>query len=337
MATLLRPLGLGAALLVGLGLPAVTASAHAASPMATGRSGPTAPASGPDYAPILPALRRTRVPLCLLSDVGVMSPGLHIYATILSGPGINAVTPTSYEIELGYTPNCNSATACRLGTLQGTLVALGAPRPTGRALRLAEGLTGYYTPFACGASCGDATITWDQGDARYTVGLKAGQEPVVARMADSAIVAAPPSLAVAGCRTAQLTVAPEDGDAGASNRAVRYRIHNRSAHSCTLYGYPGIQLLDANRRPLPTHLTWSTIAYLFTGPPARLVRLTSGGDAFFALGWSHAPPAPGACPPAPYMLVTPPNERTSLLLRDGPDSCGGRLTASPVQAARFHI
>jgi len=162
----------------------------------------------------------------------------------------------------------------------------------------------------------------------------------------AAHAAASPSLAVAGCRTAQLTVAPDrlangatNGDAGVGNLALMYRLHNRSAQACTLYGYPGIQLLDANRRPLPTRLTWSRSAYLFNSPPARLVRLNPGGDAFFALGWNHVASAPAnrPCPRVPYMLVTPPNERTSLLLPDGPDSCDGRLTASPVQSARFSI
>jgi len=166
-------------------------------------------------------------------------------------------------------------------------------------------------------------------------------------LALSAVALAAPARAVPAapttpaCSTDQLTVAPDpgDGDIGIGNLALMYRLHNRSAHSCTLYGYPGIQLLDAHRRPLPTRLTWSRGAYLFYSPPARLVRLTPGGDAFFALGWNHAAGAPAnhLCPNAPYMLVTPPNERTSLLLRDGPDSCDGRLTASPVQATRFRI
>jgi len=52
-----------------------------------------------------------------------------------------------------------------------------------------------------------------------------------------------------------------NGDAGVGNLALMYRLHNRSAQACTLYGYPGIQLLDANRRPLPTRLTWSSLDY----------------------------------------------------------------------------
>jgi hypothetical protein len=52
---------------------------------------------------------------------------------------------------------------------------------------LTDGIKGYFTDFTCGANCSDATLTWQSGNVRYTVGIKAGEVTSLTKMANSAI------------------------------------------------------------------------------------------------------------------------------------------------------
>lgn len=114
---------------------------------------------------------------------------------IPSEDGINPIyailetaTQNRYSIILGYTPNCNGGTACRLGTIYAESITSKTPRLTGKKVSLAKGITGYFVDFSCGANCSDATLTWRQGNGQYTVGLKAGDRAALVKMANSAIV-----------------------------------------------------------------------------------------------------------------------------------------------------
>ncbi len=115
--------------------------------------------------------------------------------------------------------------------------------------------------------------------------------------------AAPPSRpsAVAGCQTAQLAIAPDYGEGAAGHASLVFLVHNRAGQTCTLYGYPGAQLLDGAYRGLPTYLRWGGD----NTPPRRLVYLTPGADAYFALTWVRIPTAGRTCPTASFIRITP--------------------------------
>jgi hypothetical protein len=98
---------------------------------------------------------------------------------------------SGYFLEIGYTPDCNGATACRYGSLAGEPVTPGQKPLSGTKVTLANGLTGYFTDASCGASCGDSTLTWQQGNVRYTVGSKAGLQAALVKIANSAITNGP--------------------------------------------------------------------------------------------------------------------------------------------------
>lgn len=68
--------------------------------------------------------------------------------------------------------------------------APGARRPAGFPVPL-HGARGYFTDYRCGASCGDAAVTWDYRGYRYTVGLKAGHRSEVIAAANSALGVGP--------------------------------------------------------------------------------------------------------------------------------------------------
>jgi hypothetical protein len=104
---------------------------------------------------------------------------------------------------------------------------------------------------------------------------------------------------------------------------------------CTLYGYPGADLVDAKGYDLPTHLQWG-YGYLFGNPAKRTVTLSTGGSAYFGLEWSHVPSSGQTCPTASYLLVTPPDETAPIVVavKLG-EICGGQLVATPVLSQPF--
>ena len=57
-----------------------------------------------------------------------------------------------------------------------------------RKLKLAKGITGYFSQSSCGASCAPESITWDEGEYRYTVFLEvSGNVNTITRFVNSAI------------------------------------------------------------------------------------------------------------------------------------------------------
>jgi hypothetical protein len=113
------------------------------------------------------------------------------------------------------------------------------------------------------------------------------------------------------CHTADLTAGLHQLDPGAGQRYDVLVLTNRSTSSCRVYGYGGIQLLDAARRPLPTQQLRGRYA------PPRLVLLGPGASAHSVLHWTVVPDnAEGLtwpCEPTPsYLLVTPPDETRPL-------------------------
>ncbi len=142
---------------------------------------------------------------------------------------------------------------------------------------------------------------------------------------------------VGTCQPRQLTLSVVSGSAGAGHVGLMFRLHNRGAQTCTLFGYPGAQLLNARQQPLPTDLQWGMGS--LSGDRARqVVWLGRGGNAYFVLEWAHSPTGNEACPHASYLRITPPNDYGTILVSLAPgsiDACGGRLHASPVQPTRF--
>jgi len=136
----------------------------------------------PVFKSILPKLKqKSQIQLLLPKFIPESDGGIPIYAII------ETVTANKYEILLGYSPDCNGGTACRLGVVAAQAVTRKTPRLSGKPLSLAKGITGYFVDFSCGANCSDATLTWRHKGVQYTVGLKAGDRTSLVKMANSAI------------------------------------------------------------------------------------------------------------------------------------------------------
>lgn len=124
--------------------------------------------------------------------------------------------------------------------------------------------------------------------------------------------------APAPCQTQHLLLAFDRFGAATSNEAAQFVLVNQSKQSCTLSGYPALQLLDARHQPIPAHVGQSTGSPLHpTQAPHRFV-LGPREKAYFVVAWANLgcgkiPPASFASPVS-FLRVTPPLNQASLLV-----------------------
>ncbi len=134
------------------------------------------------FQPIIPTLKtKTKVPLRLPSDIPDVDDSLPLYAVI------ETANSSSYSLILGYTPDCGGGNACRLGSLSGEAIGNKRQPLTGKRVKLTQNRTGYFIEATCGANCSDSILTWQEGNYRYTVGIKAGDLKSLTKMANSTV------------------------------------------------------------------------------------------------------------------------------------------------------
>jgi hypothetical protein len=127
------------------------------------------------------------------------------------------------------------------------------------------------------------------------------------------------------CHTADLSARLRSLDPAAGSRYEVVVLTNRSTTTCRVYGYGGVQLLDAARRPLPTDQVREP------STPPRLVILRPGTSAYSRLHWSVVPTdtesQTGPCEPAStYLLITPPDETQPITVAWSQSVCShGRI------------
>jgi hypothetical protein len=152
----------------------------------------------------------------------------------------------------------------------------------------------------------------------------------------SPAAAAQPPQAARTCQNVQLLITARESQGAAGHIAIIYRLHNLSGKACTLYGYPGVQLLDRHFHTLHTtvHRGGSFVASI----PAQPVRLGPHGNAYFTLVYSDVPVNSRPCQAAAaYVMIWAPNNFlpvvTYAFTRGGSiSSCTGDLNVSPVTA-----
>jgi hypothetical protein len=148
----------------------------------------------------------------------------------------------------------------------------------------------------------------------------------------------PPTTArtVPTCQTSQLTLAYDGSDGLVANRADQFSLQNTSTSTCTLFGYPHIQMLLADGHPTPTHATQSTSAYLFQAA-LKVVSLQAGAKSYFIVEWVAGTCDQYASTAGEFLQVIPPGN-TGILTTSaragadgGLDACGDILV-SPISA-----
>jgi hypothetical protein len=156
-----------------------------------------------------------------------------------------------------------------------------------------------------------------------------------------AATAIPAPRAAARCHSSQLHVKLGSAGAALGHIGQLVSFENVSATTCTLYGYPGLQMLDAAGRPIRTQVLRG-IAYTVPSVPERLVNLSPGHEASFDLGYDDATGYGNeSCPGSARVEVTPPNAYTSITVVWHMQPYGGgtiqhlhcgQITVSPVFA-----
>ncbi len=135
----------------------------------------------PVFDPILEELAASSgVPVRLPEDAGVDGQP-DIVATL------SQVDATGYLIHLGFGP-CDGGNVCRVATFTGSIIDdEQAEEDLGLPLPLPNGIDGRFHDATCGANCGDGTMIWTEGNARYSVGEKLATGPEMLKLAWASI------------------------------------------------------------------------------------------------------------------------------------------------------
>lgn len=139
---------------------------------------------------------------------------------------------------------------------------------------------------------------------------------------------------VTRCHTADLALHSGQISAGAGNRFAPLFFSNTSTAPCTLYGFPGLQMLDAQGNALPTNARWGG-GQLANQPGPTTVTLQPGASAEFMIHWEVIPVGnETSCPTSAKLEVTPPNAYNFLVIPMSMHACGGgTIDVSAVQPA----
>ena len=141
------------------------------------------------------------------------------------------------------------------------------------------------------------------------------------------------------CQTRQLLLAAGQMISNLGNAGVQLSFENRSRVHCTLIGYPTLQLLSAQQKPVQAQITRSTGGYLYTTRPPQLISLHPGQQAYFAVTWGNLgcgkiPPASYASPVS-FLRVTPPLNQASLLVAVQFCPFRNSVAVSPVESSQI--
>ncbi len=116
------------------------------------------------------------------------------------------------------------------------------------------------------------------------------------------------------CHTADLAIT-DDGGLGAAGEFLGLMVFRNIANrTCTIYGYPGLQRLDANGQPMPTTV-------LRVSPQPLLFSLQPQQQATFGFETRDQSTGDFVCTQATTVEVTPPDETTHVNVKSNLDEC----------------
>jgi hypothetical protein len=116
------------------------------------------------------------------------------------------------------------------------------------------------------------------------------------------------------CRQAQLGLAQPQSTGAAGSVRLRFVFTNVSASTCKLFGFAGMQLLNARQQPLPTYVQRGSSTVVPPEPEVDVV-MTPGQHGSFYAGYSDVPTGGQACRVSTSVEVTPPNDARHFTLK----------------------
>jgi hypothetical protein len=124
----------------------------------------------------------------------------------------------------------------------------------------------------------------------------------------------------------------QDGAAGHIHFVLA--LTNTTATSCTLSGYPTLEMLDLAGHPMLTRISHRDVSFAPT--PPRQIRLAPRASASFDVGYSHVPVGSEAsCPAASAVLIRVGAAGKGLRLSQSMDPCNrGAVATSALTAGR---
>ena len=139
------------------------------------------------------------------------------------------------------------------------------------------------------------------------------------------------STTVPGCTGSNylLEMLGSEGAAGTNELTLGFK--NTSSATCSLFGYPGLQLLDGSGNDIAT-TTVRGGSYSFTNFAATKVSVGPAATVYFNVAYSDVPTgSESACPTAAALQAIAPNTTTPLKVTGSFNVCNtGTLTVSPV-------
>ena len=136
--------------------------------------------------------------------------------------------------------------------------------------------------------------------------------------------------APANCTRDQLGVRSNGISGAAGTIHGAWVFTNVSPTSCTLNGYPDLQLYGRRGRPITTTVVKDL-------PPAPTdVILAPGGSGTFFTRYSDVPAGGGQCATSAVIQITPPNAVDSLFIPAQLQACNGIVHDSAVRAGVHH-
>jgi len=133
------------------------------------------------------------------------------------------------------------------------------------------------------------------------------------------------------CTVSQLSVRQTSSNGAAGSIGLTYAFTNISGSTCSLFGYPGMLMLNASGKPLPTTVVRAP-SVVVPSVAEHTVVLAPNAIASFYAGYSDV--SASSCPQASRLEVTPPNAYDHLVISTSIAPCRGRINVSPVFAGK---